>query len=268
MDIERSIKNKLGSPYTDCIKNVDSPKAFTSYFYKSIFTVLKQKKYRQKMCTKLCLQEYIYQFCHCLDGSLPNIYSINNVISICNTITLLNCTANARNLYYNDGVSSSCKQCPKECQTIMFDVEAQTVSRYPSSYYSQFLWERTNIPYHYLDSNSSEDLNNIPYHYLNSTSSVDLTKSTLMANIFFDELEIEHLNEIPLVSFNGFLSNIGGNIGIYAGMSLMGFPKVVEFIIQSLNLYLNHREQLKKKNLIFDKLKQKKSKIYIANTNV
>ena len=38
VDIERSIKNKLGSPYTDCIKNVDSPKAFTSYFYK--FTVL------------------------------------------------------------------------------------------------------------------------------------------------------------------------------------------------------------------------------------
>ena len=69
------------------------------------------------MCTKLCLQEYIKNYCDCIDGSLPNIYSTSNVI-ICATLNLLNCTSNARSQYYNDIEASSCQQCPKECDYI------------------------------------------------------------------------------------------------------------------------------------------------------
>lgn len=249
VDIERSFTKKLDSPYSDCIKNVDSPQSFNSYFYKSVFTILNQTKYRQKICTKLCLQEYIKNYCGCIDGSLPNIYSTSNV-TICATLNLLNCTSIARSQYYNDIEASSCQQCPKECDYITFNVEAQTVSRFPTSYYSNYLLRRTNLS----------------KNFLNTSSSIDLTKSTLMANIFYDEIEVKYINEIPKVSLDSFLSNIGGNIGIYVGMSLMGIAKIVELIIQNFILFLDFKKQSKKKNVIFEKLKQKKSKIYIANT--
>lgn len=48
--ISRSFLYKLSSPYSDCIKNYNSPNGYDSFFYKAMFNILNVTTYRQKEC--------------------------------------------------------------------------------------------------------------------------------------------------------------------------------------------------------------------------
>ena len=123
LGIKRSFLSKLDYPYSDCVKNVQSESGFDSFYFKSIFNILNMTTYRQKICVRLCLQDYIKAECNCTDGSLPNIYKN---ISICNTINTLNCVSSARIKYYNDSTASACLDCPLECDSASYVFGAST----------------------------------------------------------------------------------------------------------------------------------------------
>ena len=57
--IKRTFKYSLDSPYSNCIKNVDTEDGFNSYYFKAMFRDLKVKKYRLKQCYQLCQQDFI-----------------------------------------------------------------------------------------------------------------------------------------------------------------------------------------------------------------
>ena len=48
--ITRSFLYKLSSPYSDCIKRIDSPDGYDSFYYKALFNILNVTLYRQKEC--------------------------------------------------------------------------------------------------------------------------------------------------------------------------------------------------------------------------
>ncbi len=81
------LNSRLDYPYSDCVKDISSPNGFDSMFFKAIFNILNMTIYRQKVCARLCLQDYVIAKCNCTDGSLPNIYqdSLANT-STCNTL--------------------------------------------------------------------------------------------------------------------------------------------------------------------------------------
>lgn len=96
--LNRHFLNKLDSPYSDCIMNSDSPNSYSSDLYKSVFLSLNHSQYRQKVCVKLCLQEYIRDKCDCLDGSLPNIYP--ETVGVCMSLNNISCISTARNSFF------------------------------------------------------------------------------------------------------------------------------------------------------------------------
>jgi hypothetical protein len=188
--VKRSFISKLDYPYSYCIKNIESPDSYNTFYYKAIFNILNMKTYRQKVCIRLCLQDYIKNKCNCLDGSLPNIYRTN--LTICNNIGLLQCVYDARIEYFNDPVASSCKDCPLECDTVNYQL-TNSNSRYPTKYYLSYLKNHTDI------------LNRMVV-----TDDGQITKSCVLLNVFYDDLATTYTTEIPAITPISLLGSIGG----------------------------------------------------------
>jgi hypothetical protein len=158
------------------------------------------------------LQEYVLATCNCIDASLPNIYGGN--FSVCATIPLLNCVAQSRVNYF-ELTNTTCDQCkycfistntdntiysfqpqkgPLECDSSQFTISLSN-SRYPSRYYQSYLTLHTNV-------NSK----------LLPTLLADITKSTVLVNVFYDDLATTYIAEIPAITPSTLLGAIGGNL--------------------------------------------------------
>ena len=238
--VSRSFVTKLGYPYSDCIKNVYSRLSFDSHFYRSIFDRLNMKSYRKKICFRICLQEYIKNICSCLDGSLPNIYAN---MSICDTIESIKCIASARVDFFNDPKVSGCKDCPQECDTISYNTFSSS-SRFPTPYYLNYTLAK-------LQATKYND----PSFF---------SKALLAANIFYDELDVSVINEVPSLTLLSLFSNIGGMLGLFLGPSALSFFEIVEFVIQGLMYWYQNKRGTNKNNskesVNMDNLKQSVNK--------
>ncbi len=226
--ITRSFFNKLDHPYSDCIANESDSNGFNSNFYKAMFNILNIKTYRQKNCLRLCLQDYIYNQCQCLDGSLPNIY---NQSSICNNLTALQCIQATKSKYFaNETLVKECYlYCPLECSSSSF-IYSGSISRYPSMYYVKYLQNRLNTFSKILAPNQSTK-------YLNSNN---ITKNIVLINVFYDDLLTTFIEEIPAINFDFLIGNIGGYMGLFTGLTLLSFFEVIELFIEISKTLLNY----------------------------
>lgn len=214
--IKRSFLFKMDSPYNDCIKNTRSADSYDSKYYQAIFKILNMTTYSQKICYRLCLQEFIRKKCSCIDGSLP---SIDKNTEICQNIDSLKCVAESRVDYFSDHESELCSDCPQECDTTSFQISASS-SRYPTRYYQNYLSSRTNI------------LSRFPP----GTPSSEITKSTVLLNVFYDDLATTYTTELPALTPVGLLGIIGGNLGLFIGISLLTFVEIIELILEILTI--------------------------------
>lgn len=214
--LKQTLMYRLDAPYSKCIKNLRSVNSFDSKYYKAIFNSLNMTSYSQKVCLKLCLQDYILNKCDCLDPSLPNIY-LNRMV-FCQNVTTLECADQSRTNYYNNMYESSyCQGCPPECDSIQFRKTISS-SRYPTYYYLNYMMHKTNI---------KEKIDNPEFCNENN-----ITKSTVILNIYFDDLENEIIEEMPALTFDTLISNIGGNLGLFVGISVLSGMEVVEYILK------------------------------------
>ena len=219
--VTRSFFNKLNQPYSDCIMNTTDINSFRSSFYQAMFNVLKIKSYRQKNCLQLCLQEYLKNECECLDGSLPIIY--NKTISVCTSLMKLECLNEKKSEYFeNHTLIEKCYEyCPLECDSKSF-LYSSSISRYPSMYYVQYLKNRMNITQKILSLNQSTK-------YMNDNN---FTKNIVLINVFYDDLLTTFIEEIPAIDGNFLIGNIGGYIGLFAGLTVLSFVEIIELVIE------------------------------------
>lgn len=209
---------RLDLPYRKCIKNLKLQSSYNSNFFKAIFNILNHTIYSQKICSELCLQDYIKNNCGCLDPALPNIYIYNNV-TFCTTLNLLDCVDAVKIDYFYNSLSNKCDQCPNECDSVNYKVVYSSESRF-SSYYKNYI-SNLNVS-KYFSSNSR--INN----------NTDLSKSVIKLNIFYNELKVTLLNQAPLLTPENLVSNIGGIVSLFLGMTLLEIPKIIEFFINNL----------------------------------
>ena len=100
-------------------------------------------------------------------------------------------------------------QCPLECESIDYGLTISS-SSYPTKFYFEF----------YKD-------------YLNYTNDFDELKSSLYKiNIFYPNLGYSKLEEMPKTSVIDLLSNIGGTMGLYIGISFLSLVEIVEIILE------------------------------------
>ncbi len=185
--IDKTIVEKLSSPYNDCMDNFEDPNydylIQKSKVLQAMKYEFKYKVYDQNLCLKIFLQRYIFFYCNCTDFTLPrhNAYQKN---SGCNTLMDVVCATAAEAEFFNSDVVSRFREvCPDKCSFTKYDTRVST-SRYPTA------WHRKTL--------------NI------SLSMEDYRKHVALVNIYYNDMMYTRIKQNPSVTREALFGNLGG----------------------------------------------------------
>jgi hypothetical protein len=193
--------NSLASPYGHC---VDKSSGLDPYFYQAFDR--KGKKYRQKNCLDIMIQKYAAKMCDCIFNGLV---TENNGEKYCQLNETFQCITKLLNQTNSDQFINNC---PLECNQTDYDISISTSSSSQLDYLKSY-----------------EELNNEGDSFSLNYSSV---KSIFSIYIYFNELGYTQIVEVPNYTPISLISNIGGTLGLFLGMSLLSFIEIVDLVIQ------------------------------------
>ncbi|GFO08327.1 eukaryotic translation initiation factor 3 subunit f [Plakobranchus ocellatus] len=218
---------RLAPPYTDCIKVVDFSNKHKNLFAELGYT------YTLNACQKSCLQTHNYKTCNCCDSSLPcieealrlstGIVATQEKIPACNTSDYEIAECMDRLEYaFSENRLDCINNCPPACEESSFSTTVST-GRWPTeNYWKAVLWQ-------------------MGYHQ-NVTSLLKKTELTfLKLEIYFDSLTLETIINHPAYTWNKLLSDIGGQLGLLLGFSILTAIEIVELVVVDLGLGLGLR---------------------------
>jgi hypothetical protein len=206
-----SVKN-LPHPYNNCQDNLNLQTAFDSDLYRK--TLKNSYKYRQDNCFDICACQELSSVCNCTCPGIHETSYDNN----CYDNDCFN-----KKLKFYDYVKSCSTFCPKECHSVSF-----------SSTSSSFL---------YFQSITNDDkekfkkyakLNGISLSGINPTDNVEY--KGLAINLYLNDMKYTEISELAKMAGIDLVSNIGGCLGLFMGLSLLSLIEILEFFIEIIYL--------------------------------
>jgi hypothetical protein len=175
--------------------------------------------YTQFFCLKTCFQKYVWEQCQCYDITLPHtpkkqdLYAAN----VCANTTQINCLNKQTQVFYKYvSLYGRCyHDCPYECYHVDYDLRVTTVM-YPTGYYANLLAQGdafNDVVNRYAKLDGKPNVS-----YIGNFS--ELRDSIAKIQIYYDDVSLYEIDEIPAMSFEAFLGNIGGTLGLFLGMNL------------------------------------------------
>ena len=170
--------------------------------------------YSRTRCLYFCFQEIVAQKCGCIDF-WPN-------ITIAGYDYCLDNKANCSHDFFyqvffkNDFIDKNClDRCPAECVTQSFHYQL-AYQQYPqASYVEKTLKTNPMLIKKYANQSDFES---------------NLARSVLRLTIRFDSLAYKEIVEEPRMSWKSLLGELGGDLHIFFGMSLISFIDAFELI--------------------------------------
>lgn len=154
-----------------------------------------------------------------------------NPTPICNILNkkTVKCLSRLQ-LAYKKNELNCTKSCPPPCRENLFKLTSSFAS-WPSDAYQYFYSTR-------LEEKEIEFTN-----IENQTS--DVRSNVLKLNIFYEELNYEVIREERSYELVNFVSDLGGSLGLWIGMSVLSFAEVLELILLiAFALYVKLRRRL------------------------
>ncbi|CAH1782263.1 unnamed protein product [Owenia fusiformis] len=154
-------------------------------------------------CMMECLQQRLFEICGCFDRIVDEgehrCNYFNRTEEFCR-----------QKVYhaYNTG-RLGCR-CPAKCRESTYEVST-SVSAWPSKHHDHFIRERLN------------KINNISLH--------DIKNTTVRVHVYFEDFNEETVIEVPVYTVSGILSNIGGTMGMFIGLSLCTIGELLELML-------------------------------------
>ena len=225
--IDRSSEFNLPKPYSDC--EIDDSYSATT-FDSDLFTLIakSQYKYTQQLCLGQCFQKHVIKYCNCTD-TLLSLYDVD----YCTTNDQLKCLVDVfvNKFISNDFLGANCLPlCPLECYQRKFKVST-SMSRLSGDLYADFIKQNKNL---------SDD-------FVTKSINTDTAKDSITAvNIYYGSLSYTLSTESPKLDLVSLLATIGGNLGLFLGLSLFTLCEIIEILI---DLYF-----LKRRKKISDEL--------------
>lgn len=214
VQLNKVVTKQLKTPYSDCELEVLNTDSSNSFLYQEF---LKQGiPYTQFDCIELCYQYFTIKNCDCYDGSIPKLELFN--VTQCLTLEQCICLYDeyAKFLRFN---RDQCNDlCPLECESLRFDFVTTSFS-YPIKSYSEILLKNPTIQS--MLHASSFKLNH-----------EELKKNILKLNIYYDSLDYVAITESPSLNLVTLLSNIGGTLGLFLGISVLSFIEILEVFLE------------------------------------
>ena len=194
--VKRLFVNKKEKPYSDCVSDIDNLNS-------SLINYLRQNgyDYRQYDCINLCLQRFIIKTSDCF---IPGINSLDSVNQCITALQINNMRENFYNFFTKNLGNDCYTDCPVECNSVEYN-PLVSLGEFPSKFYSNAL------------------------NSINSDFSMMLNKKNHLAlNIFYDSYSYTTIQEVAKMDILDLISNIGGTLGLFIGMSFLSFAEVFE----------------------------------------
>ena len=119
-----------------------------------------------------------------------------------------------QNFFNNNDVQKDCSTfCPLECDTFYFQIE-NSFSQFPSLNEAQTLLNKSSIRSLYPSGY------NITYE--------DLKNSFTSISVYYDDLSYTAITEDAKMSQVDLVSNLGGLLGLFIGLSFLSFGEILE----------------------------------------
>ena len=217
VSINREFHSKLPSPYSNCIIDLSTSQTFGTVLY-NYMIASGISTYDQASCIRLCYQKVVQDTCRCYDPKYPK---LENMTIKCLSATyqvpcILNITQGIF-LQRNDYINICGFDCPIECNTIDY---SQSISSafYPSEHYVSVLANKSYLT-KFNTSGSIANLQNSVRNYL------------VKVTVNYNQLEYTYIQEQPSKEIFALVGEIGGNFGLFIGISILSVTEVLELLI-------------------------------------
>lgn len=200
--LNRIETSQLPSPYSNCIE------------WHLIDTQLSNElkklgiRYTRRNCLSLCEQKKIVENFGCYSLQFPPIFDMPP----CENKTVFQQISN-----FVFSFDQSCfDMCPYECDSVDYDLSTSS-SDFPS------------FRYYRVINNSFPVIRNTFNDYNITNVTYDLLKNSVLSIfIYYDEIKATILTEAESISMVDLISNIGGTMGLFVGVSVLSFMEIIE----------------------------------------
>ena len=211
-EIEREFYSVLGEPYNNCLKDVSSfslNKTLIDFILKS------ERIYSQDYCYYLCSSLFAFKESNCNCSSNLTYFdkdclrSYTDVYESSTKKCVSEYLRKFREKYQHEKCS---KYCPLECDSM----------NYLINNYFELLPDSGNIS---LNSKSDYGLHNFSNYE-------EVNKHFIVLYIYYNKLSYKFISQNPKTEMFNFISNIGGLLGVFLGISFLSFIEIFEIIYE------------------------------------
>lgn len=198
--LKRTYDQKLESPYNDCFKNVadfEQNKTIINFFQN------KSSLYSQKECKRMyqVLRFKEKSDCNCTVDSLDE--ELYQKCYYEKDTKTQNCYIKFMDTFSSDHFGQFIDYCPMECDSFSYDITPY------------IMFNNQNITY----------LNGV---YQNSTYNI---------RVYYEDLRYTYISQKVKIEFVGLISNIGGSMGLFVGISFLSFIEMFEILAEVAYIY-------------------------------
>jgi hypothetical protein len=209
--VYREFNSILPKPYSNCEIELDDS---TFQLNSELIELIAKSKYRysQQLCFSQCLQKLLIEKRNCTDPSMESLFQDK-----------IQCNKTMQTDLFNDHVSNDFKYikgacvplCPLECYQTIYKT---SISSYQllGDYFKEEIVDKPNL----LD-----DFKERP-------DSFTAKNSFVKVNVFYDSLSYKKTWESPKMDIVSLLASIGGNLGLFLGISFFSLCELIEVIIE------------------------------------
>jgi hypothetical protein len=201
ISVNRIFSYKLGLPYNNCLKDVKSIGSFDSDLYRYMIQSTNYS-YKQTDCLNYCSGRELYNYLNMTN----KIERWENIVAeypqYFKTIT---------NKVYLDmlkkGIYETCFDCPEECDSIQYD--------------------------------KTHSFTKISTH--NEAFKNFQIDNYIFFSVYYENLQYTVIDQIAQMNVFDLISNIGGNLGLFIGISFLSFAELIELLVEIIYIILGKK---------------------------
>ncbi|UJR16178.1 hypothetical protein I4U23_003088 [Adineta vaga] len=187
-------------------------------------------RYTQALCYKLCEQRFIEQHCHCIEPTLAMFYKFFHLINTTSNFSNISLCSidnacHSSQIYLDS--RKLCGECLPECDIVQYSIQS-SYANYPNINSYKNVFQR--VQKHFR---RNEKMNT----YFNKFQQSLIRDNILVVEITASPYPTEILTESAVYTWIDLISSIGGQTGLWIGISLIGFVELLELLYLLLNRF-------------------------------
>ncbi|CAF0974835.1 unnamed protein product [Brachionus calyciflorus] len=210
---------KMPIPYSECINDHSNFKS--SDIYQA--TLNESEIYSQDICYRVCYQAFLISKCKCADPNRPFFKPVES----CWSWEQFGCVYEVFNeFFFIFDIKEKCSNhCPLECEKTEYDYSL-SFTNFPTDLQAKAIHKSL------LKRNSSKNY-----------TLDEIKKNSLQINIYYDQLMYETIEETSKMELVDLISNIGGLLGLFIGISILSFAELIEIFIEILFVLYEYKKR-------------------------